>query len=71
MLDRVRSLGRRAAAFGGSSLALVGVASAQTTPTFDVTTVTDAITAGVAAVALIGAGFIVFTYTKKIWNRFG
>lgn len=53
------------ALFGASA----GAAMAQTTPTIDVTGPVGQITAGLAAVATLGAAWVGFKYLKKVWNR--
>lgn len=61
---------KKAAAFGLSTLgAIAGSAMAQTTPTIDVSGPTGQITAGLAAVATLGAAWVGFKYLKKVWNR--
>ncbi|MCX0025363.1 major capsid protein, partial [Salmonella enterica] len=54
----------------GLTLALVGApAFAQTTSAIDVSGPVAQITAGLAAIATLGAAWVGFKYLKKVWNR--
>lgn len=52
----------------GASVAVFAMSANAAAPTFDITPVTDALTAGTIAIAAIGAAMLGFYAIKKVWR---